>query len=131
MTRPWWASRALAEIAGTSITSNGPWPSANRSISRVWRSQRFQALAPGGSGSGDQACASCPRARRASARLRATCAAPSSADRGGWLTTRILTREVSPAHHHVPHHQPVHAGAQETVERLGGGVDDRLVLVER
>src|SRR5260221_12361115 len=36
-----------------------------------------------------------------------------------------------PPDHHVAHHQQVHLRAQEAVERLGGSVDDRLVLVER
>ncbi len=38
-------------------------------------------------------------------------------------------RALIPAHHHIFHYKQVHLRTQKTIERFGGGVYNRFVLV--
>src|SRR5258707_14730666 len=126
------AKAAGAVVGGVSMTSKGPSWAPAASTRRRCRCLAFHQRVSGGRGAGDQAMASWPRSRRAAARARAVCAAPSSAARGGWLTMRILNffSAAGPGQYDVAHYQAVHAGAQEAVEGLGRSIDDGLVLIE-
>ena len=41
-----------------------------------------------------------------------------------------LAKALPTPHRHIAQHQKIHAGAQEAVQRLAGGADDRFVFVE-
>src|SRR6185312_1489048 len=77
-----------------------------------------------------------PRSSSSCRQCQATRPMPDSREMSIWaMWTMVVGASAgiyrNPGEHDVAQRQPVHAGAQEAVQRLGRSVDDRLVLVER